>query len=287
MMRKLFRLFFVFSLVFVLTSCSSDDGNNGGVLSSEKDILSFSIGETDFDIDDENLIIDGNTPYCLGIDTPVNLVAPLITISDGASISPASGVAQDFTSPVIYTVTAEDGSTKEYEVTLEVEEFEYELGDEGPTGGWIFYIDEACAFYEEWTYLEAAPEDLDTQAWSSVIDEEIGTTEEGIGTGLSNTLAIMEQVGHTTSAANSCQEYFPEGHDITEGEWFLPSKDELDAMYENLHNQTPPLGNFAGSVYWSSSEVDDFTAWTQNFGSGFQYDDDKDFNFNVRCVRAF
>ena len=36
---------------------------------------------------------------------------PIITISDKATISPALNVAQDFTKPVVYTVTAEDGVT--------------------------------------------------------------------------------------------------------------------------------------------------------------------------------
>gem|GEM_PF-6464281 len=41
----------------------------------------------------------------------------------GVSVSPASGVAQDFSSPVTYTVTAQDGSTQTYSVSV----FEAEL----------------------------------------------------------------------------------------------------------------------------------------------------------------
>jgi hypothetical protein len=44
-------------------------------------------------------------------------MVPLITHT-GASISPPSGEAQDFTGPVTYTVTAEDGSTAVYTVTV-------------------------------------------------------------------------------------------------------------------------------------------------------------------------
>ena len=43
---------------------------------------------------------------------------PVILVSEGASISPASGVAQDFTNPVDYTVTAQDGSTKVWTVSV-------------------------------------------------------------------------------------------------------------------------------------------------------------------------
>jgi hypothetical protein len=45
-----------------------------------------------------------------------NLV-PAISVSPGASVSPASGTARDFSGPVIYTVTAEDGSTAVWNVT--------------------------------------------------------------------------------------------------------------------------------------------------------------------------
>jgi hypothetical protein len=43
--------------------------------------------------------------------TNLTTLIPAITLSTGAAISPLSGVSQDFTSAVLYTVTAEDGST--------------------------------------------------------------------------------------------------------------------------------------------------------------------------------
>jgi len=51
--------------------------------------------------------------------TSVTSLTPTITYT-GASISPASGAAQNFTNPVNYTVTAEDGSTQTYTVTVTV-----------------------------------------------------------------------------------------------------------------------------------------------------------------------
>ena len=49
----------------------------------------------------------------------LNGLVPTIAISDYATIAPASGVAQDFTGPVTYTVTAEDGTTtKEWTVNV-------------------------------------------------------------------------------------------------------------------------------------------------------------------------
>jgi serine/threonine protein kinase len=49
--------------------------------------------------------------------TNVNSLVPNITHT-GASINPSSGAVQNFTSPVIYTVTAADGSTQAYTVTV-------------------------------------------------------------------------------------------------------------------------------------------------------------------------
>lgn len=43
--------------------------------------------------------------------TNLSNLTPTITVSPGASIVPASGVSQDFTQPVLYTVTAEDEET--------------------------------------------------------------------------------------------------------------------------------------------------------------------------------
>jgi alpha-tubulin suppressor-like RCC1 family protein/fibronectin type 3 domain-containing protein len=56
-----------------------------------------------------------NVPY----GTDVTSLTPTITHT-GAGVSPNSGVAQDFTGPVTYTVTAADGSTQPYAVTVQV-----------------------------------------------------------------------------------------------------------------------------------------------------------------------
>src|SRR5690606_15340907 len=51
--------------------------------------------------------------------TDVTALTPTITHT-GASISPSSGDAQDFTNPVAYTVTAADTTTQAYTVTVTV-----------------------------------------------------------------------------------------------------------------------------------------------------------------------
>ncbi|WP_419822766.1 S-layer homology domain-containing protein [Anoxybacterium hadale] len=51
--------------------------------------------------------------------TDVTALVPAITHT-GASVSPNTGVAQNFTNPVTYTVTAADSSTQQYTVTVSV-----------------------------------------------------------------------------------------------------------------------------------------------------------------------
>jgi hypothetical protein len=52
--------------------------------------------------------------------TDVTALVPAITVSAGATVSPLSGVAHNFTSPVTYTVTSATGATQAYTVTVTV-----------------------------------------------------------------------------------------------------------------------------------------------------------------------
>jgi hypothetical protein len=59
--------------------------------------------------------VDASVPF----GTDRSALVPTITCSSGASVAPASGEAQDFSSAVTYTVTAEDAATtQEYTVTV-------------------------------------------------------------------------------------------------------------------------------------------------------------------------
>ncbi len=156
----------------------------------------------------------------------------------------------------------------------------YAIGDTGPSGvGIVFYVTDGGLHG-----LEAAPVDQTSAAWSNVTTAVIGTTAFEIGTGSANTALIIAQAGHTASAALICRNYRAD----EEGDWFLPSKDELNLMYVNLHNQAPPVGGFADEGYLSSSEIDSLTAWLQDFAFGDQIDGSKNSStFRVRAVRAF
>jgi uncharacterized protein (TIGR02145 family) len=77
--------------------------------STETDIIGFSLSEQtgDVSIDATSHTIDIEVAY----ETSLAALIPIITLSDGASVNPEDQVAQDFTNPVAYTVTAEDGAT--------------------------------------------------------------------------------------------------------------------------------------------------------------------------------
>ncbi len=91
------------------------------ILSSNKKITAF-----DFDGLTPNVtgIVD-ETDHAISVTVPfgtdiTNLV-PTIVISDKASVAPNNNLAQDFSSPVTYTVTAEDKSTQDYIVTVNID----------------------------------------------------------------------------------------------------------------------------------------------------------------------
>ena len=90
--------------------------------SSDKEISSFAFQASN----NSGLAADvngtiGGTHVAVALTAgPVTALIPTIAVSAGASVSPASGAAQDFTSPVTYTVTAADSSTKTYTVTVTV-----------------------------------------------------------------------------------------------------------------------------------------------------------------------
>lgn len=89
-------------------------------LKTDKDITKFTIKGVVGTIDSENGTIAVDLPYAA--DTDITKLAPEITVSPLATVSPAGNAEQDFTNPVDYTVTAEDGSTKIYKVTVTVEQ---------------------------------------------------------------------------------------------------------------------------------------------------------------------
>ena len=82
-------------------------------LSPAKDILSFSFG-----LAGNGTISGTNITKYMPIGTNVTALAPTYTTSAFSTSSPASGTTLDFTFPQSYTITAENGTTKTYTVTV-------------------------------------------------------------------------------------------------------------------------------------------------------------------------
>ena len=168
------------------------------------------------------------------------------------------------------------------------------VGDTGPGGGIVFYVHAngtfACGetLNQNCTYLEVAPFGDEVQrTWATGGNQSAtvsGADGTAIGTGEQNTADIVAQSGNVavTSAAVYCSELVSGG----QSDWFLPSKDELNLMYTNLHSASTPLGGFSTVGYWSSSEDDDSYAGIQHF-SGYQASGGKVSTYYVRPVRAF
>ena len=180
----------------------------------------------------------------------------------------------------------------------------YEIGSTGPAGGIVFY--DKGYYSDSWRYLEAAPSDVtDGNTTRFVLgfyratdnsDNQKTGTGFSIGTGKLNTLMLVETMGNNaytsynkdgqktaTYAAKLCADYTLNSYD----DWFLPSRDELNLIYVNLHKAG--LGGFAyNDGYWSSSESANYagTAYFLYF-YGNQEDYYRDNSLRVRPVRAF
>jgi len=160
----------------------------------------------------------------------------------------------------------------------------YELRGTGPAGGLVFH--DKGSYSNDWRYLEATLSDQGIDISFDGSDATLGATGTIIGTGKSNTTTIVAAVGAGTYAAQLCNDLTIGGY----SDWFLPSKDELNEIYNELHDQTPPLGGFTDDDYWTSSEHPDASldyAWRQDFTDGVQNGTLKPMPKYVRAIRAF
>lgn len=175
------------------------------------------------------------------------------------------------------------------------------VGDIGPAGGIVVYD---AGRDEVWgRYLEVAPQSCEivrvpfaaqpNQVPRITIAERIAG--KLIGAGARNTARIA--AAPTDSAAKRAAESTCNGFT----DWFLPSKNELNEAFRRLsHGRTnrdlTPVGGFDRGYYWTSSDYNGSTAWSQYFADGQQFDREQNFSGNlkgparpflVRPMRAF
>ena len=180
-----------------------------------------------------------------------------------------------------------------------------DVGDTGPGGGIVFYVDLTRPAGSQ--YFEAA-----CAGWS---DRVCGgdLTDPRAGWGCAMTLitglgiAIGTGAQNTTDIRNGCPDADIAAK-VADGlvlggqiDCFLPSQGELNALCKWAYGDTVNAvcnnggygdfsltnGGFSTDNYWSSSEVDDYYAWPQDFYAGGQLGNPKDGTFYVRPVRAF
>jgi hypothetical protein len=157
-------------------------------------------------------------------------------------------------------------------------------------GGIVFYV------YDGGKHglISATNDQSSSINWTLSSATQTQAKANGIGAGIKNTTIIISsetsQRRSSDNAATICNEYSKSeiinSLETTYGDWYLPSKYELNLLYL----KRTIIGNFAANKYWSSTEYDADKAWTINFStnsSSAEITSDKTSNNRVRAIRNF
>ena len=173
------------------------------------------------------------------------------------------------------TATNSSGSSSAYDNINTVSP--YSIG-QSYGGGIVFYIDQT-GFHG---LIAATSDQAPSIRWNNGTNLTSASLSTAIGTGNSNTNIIIGFQGAGAYAAKQCKGVI-NGY----SDWYLPSKDELNLLY----NQWSAVGGFYNAEYWSSSDWGNSSisaAWSQDFTNGTQYGHDKSrVNCRVRAIRSF
>ncbi len=152
-------------------------------------------------------------------------------------------------------------------------------------GGIIFYIFQSNdpGYVAGQTHgLISATTNQGNVTWHNGSAINTGATSTSIGSGLANTISIINYQGTGTShAAGLARAYRGGGY----SDWYLPSLDELNVMFVNRNI----IGGFIASDYWSSSESlsSIIRAWEVDFINGWDSEPGKSNSMYVRAIRSF
>lgn len=168
----------------------------------------------------------------------------------------------------------------------------YSIGDFAQ-GGIVFWVDET----RQHGLVCAKTDQSSGMRWYAGTNGSTQAKGNGPFSGEANTtIIIAAQVAlgddEATYAARVCNELQITEGGKTYGDWYLPSKEELNLMYTNKAtiDATATANSgvaFATRPYWSSTENDNLYAWQQYFNNGLQSNYYKYSTSYVRSVRAF
>lgn len=116
------NLYFPLTIVVSLCFFGCQKGDSSTVLSSTKNIFAIVFKSSDNPglLSDVTTIVNSDTiKGTFPIGTSLNSLIPSISFS-GRNISPINRTSQNFVNPVTYTITAEDGTTKNYILSCRV-----------------------------------------------------------------------------------------------------------------------------------------------------------------------
>ncbi len=204
----------------------------------------------------------------------------------------ADGSETKVTAGTNVTVTGSGTTASPYVVNASSGATTYSVGDFAQ-GGIVFWVDETGQHG-----LVCAKEDQGTGVrWYAGTYGMTQAKGDGPYAGQANTsIIIAAQVaigdGGSTYAARICNELQITEGGKTYGDWYLPSKEELNLMYQNKATidatATSNGGSgFASACYWTSTEYNNAGAWQQDFLIGPKRDAPKSGTVFVRAVRAF
>ncbi|KAF0204121.1 MAG: parallel beta-helix repeat-containing [Bacteroidetes bacterium] len=122
-MKKMLKLTAILLVAFgglLMTGCEKTEDEKP-TLSSEKNVLIFRLPEISPAV---TATVDQNAKTITALvpsGTDLSTLVPIIETSTKSTINPGSGVMTNFTGPVVYTVTAEDGTTSNYVATISLD----------------------------------------------------------------------------------------------------------------------------------------------------------------------
>lgn len=145
-------------------------------------------------------------------------------------------------------------------------------------GGLIFYINTG-----DGSGLVTTVSSETTAQWSTIGGNL--STNNNIGSGLDNSNLIVAFDATAGIGAEYCLSLDEGGYQ----DWYMPSRSELEAMYDNLHTNSNGNGNggFTATDYWSSSATSSSNARSISMVDGNGTSTDRQTVLRVRAIRAF